>query len=99
MTHQRVIFIPAPPPPPPPPTVCTRIKTNQHAQVGLAQEPLTPDEPGIGTWLGAVSGATGIHQAYFYEDLGDDIEQQYIIMATVENGPFEANEDLTGTLL
>ena len=95
MSHQRVIYIPAPPPPPPPPTVCNRIKTNQHGQIGLLQEPLD-DTPGSGVWTGGTSGATGTHQRYFYDDLGDNIEQQYIIMATVTGGPFVANEPLTG---
>lgn len=95
---QRIIHIEAPPPNPPLPATCVRLKTNQFGEVGLLNEPLE-DVPGSGTWTGATSGATGVHQRYFYEDEPTGIpgtEQQYIVVDAVVGGPFVADEALTG---
>ena len=98
----RFIYFEGPPPGPPP--VCKRIKTNQFGQilpVNVLQRPLVPDKPGIGTWTGSVSGASGTHMRYEIEvdPVNPNLGQQYIVMRDVTGDPFTAGEDLIGALL
>ena len=94
MIRNTLIFIGRRPPPPAPQPVCERIATNQRVAPNLRTEPLD-DTPGSGTWTGA-GGATGIHQAYEYVDIGGGVEQQFIVMSEVV-GSFVDGEVLTGT--
>ena len=88
MRRDRVEVIePIPPPPPVVLPTCQRIATNQIGDLEVIQllEPI-PDEAGYASWHGVDSSASGIHQAFRYEQLPQrpppEIIDQFIISGT-----------------